>query len=320
MSVGKGRPDRPVPRGAASGASVGGCSLALIARLRIEPAHESDHAFAIGLDHVIGDLAIQRIAQLIKLDEPRARIRCVQHRPVPAVAKPLPQRLGLGVKIQDRAVFAQARAARRAHDRAAAGREHDARKARQLVDHRLLAIAKARLAFDLENRRNGDAEPRLELVVGVDETLVETTRELPPERGLARAHESHEKKIAPVQRHRGIVNGVRAIKRGPIKSARFYCGADRIYAAYRTDVSDSLTILGVRKISSSVFSLDRNVDLKRFPTPGMSPRKGTLSVVRMMVSSYIPPITAVSPFATAIVVTTVFVSIAGADPPPAWGT
>src|SRR6185437_14506646 len=99
--------------------------------------------------------------------------------------------------------------------------------------------AKARFALDLENRRNGDPEPRFELVVGVDELLVETARELPPERGLARAHESHQKKIAPVQRHRGIVNGAGAIDRGPIKSARLYCGADPIYTAYRTDVSDS---------------------------------------------------------------------------------
>jgi hypothetical protein len=44
-------------------------------------------------------------------------------------------------------------------------------------------------------------------VVRVDEALVEPAGELASERGLARAHQSYEKEIAPVQRHQGIVSG-----------------------------------------------------------------------------------------------------------------
>ena len=68
-----------------------------------------------------------------------------------------------------------------------------------------LAIAEARFAFDLENGRNGDAERALELAVGIDESLVEPARELPAERGFARARKTHQKQIAPMQMHRGIV-------------------------------------------------------------------------------------------------------------------
>ena len=92
------------------------------------------------------------------------------------------------------------------HNGAAAGRGHDTGEARQLVDHCLLAVAKTGFAFDLENRRNDDAETRFELVIRVDEALVEAPGELAPERGLARAHQPDEKKIAPAQRHRGIVS------------------------------------------------------------------------------------------------------------------
>ena len=73
--------------------------------------------------------------------------------------------------------------------------------------HRLLAVAESGLALDLEYRRDGDAEPCLELGVGVDEALVEPARELAAERGLARARQADEKEIAPVQRHRGKLNG-----------------------------------------------------------------------------------------------------------------
>ena len=79
------------------------------------------------------------------------------------------------------------------------------------------AIAKARFAFDLEDRRDRHAEARLELVIGIDEALRQPSRELTPERGLARAHHADEKQIAPVQRHRGIVMGSEQKAVSPIR-------------------------------------------------------------------------------------------------------
>ena len=75
----------------------------------------------------------------------------------------------------------------------------------ELGEHRLLAVAEARLALDLEDRRDRHAEPLLELVVGVDERLAQPARELPAERRLARAGQADQKQIAPMQLHRGIV-------------------------------------------------------------------------------------------------------------------
>ena len=68
----------------------------------------------------------------------------------------------------------------------------------QLVDQRFLAVAERLLALDLEDRRDGDAEPALELDVGVEERQVQAARDLAAERGLAGAHETDEKEIAPM--------------------------------------------------------------------------------------------------------------------------
>ncbi len=68
-----------------------------------------------------------------------------------------------------------------------------------------LAVAEAGLAFDLEDDRDGDAEPALELDVGIVERLVQPLGQLAPERRLAAAGHADQKQIAPMQMHRGIV-------------------------------------------------------------------------------------------------------------------
>ena len=135
-------------------------------------------------------------------------------------------------------------------DYTAAGREHDVRHRGELDECRLLTVPEARFAFDLENRRDGNAEPALELRVGVDERLAEPPRELAAERGLARAGQSDQKQIAPMQMHRGIV--VETVGPDETEAIR-----------YLTAVTVSFTTRGVRKISNSCFSLPRVVVLKR---------------------------------------------------------
>ena len=112
----------------------------------------------------------------------------------------------------------------------------------------------------------------LELGVGVDERLAESPRQLAAERGLARAGQSDQKQIAPMQMHRGIV----VETDGPDEPTR---------GRYFTAVTDSFTTRGVRKIRSSCFSLPRVVVLKRYPKNGMSPSSGTLSIELVIASS-----------------------------------
>jgi hypothetical protein len=104
-----------------------------------------------------------------------------------------------------RPCFAQRFAARQPPDDTASRRQHDVRPLRQLVDQRLLAVAKRLLALDLEDRRDRHAGATLELDVGVDELEREPPRDLPAERRLARTHHADEEEVAAVQRHSRII-------------------------------------------------------------------------------------------------------------------
>ena len=175
-----------------------GQSVAAFRGIGVQPAHETHHRVAIRFDDVMRDLAIERIAQRVEIDQARPRIGGLQHRPVATAAQALPEHLGPGVQVEHRAAFPQPRARSRTHHGTATRRQHDAGQLRELGDDRLFTIAEAGLALDLEDRRDADAQPRFELVVGVDETLVESLGERPPERGLSRAHQPDQKQIAPM--------------------------------------------------------------------------------------------------------------------------
>ena len=136
---------------------------------RLELPREPGDLLASGFDHAFGDFAVERVARRVELDEPRSRIGGVEQRPMAAPARALAQRLGRRVQVDDRAVGLQPFAIRRPDHDAAAGREHDVRQRSELGERRLLAIAEARFAFDLEDRRDRHAELALELGVGVDE-------------------------------------------------------------------------------------------------------------------------------------------------------
>ena len=72
-------------------------------------------------------------------------------------------------------------------------------RSHELGERRFLAIAEDRLALDLEDRRDRDAEPPLELGVGVDEGVPSRRASCAPERRLARAGQSDQKQIAAMQ-------------------------------------------------------------------------------------------------------------------------
>ena len=128
-----------------------------------------------------------------------------------------------------------------------------------LGQHGLFAIAKARFALDLEDRRNRHAELALELGVGVDERLGEAPRELASERRLARARQPDQKQIAPMQMHpRIVVDWVGDLLPSPPRRRASYDGSRHLMA-----LIESLITRGVRKMRSSCFSLVRPVVLNR---------------------------------------------------------
>ena len=96
-------------------------------------------------------------------------------------------------------------AAVRIEHRAAAGGEHDAVHGGELGDRLLLARAKSRLAFDLENERDAHAAPPLYFVVGIEEAQLEAPGEQPPDGRLAGPHQADEEDVPRL--HPAIVAG-----------------------------------------------------------------------------------------------------------------
>ena len=154
------------------------------------------------------------------------------------------------MKVDHRAIFLEARTVGGPqHDAAARGQQY-ASELGQFHECCLFSITEAGLAFDFENRRDGHAEGAVpKLGIRVDEALAQASRELATQGGFPRTGQADQKQIAPAQRNRG----------------RWWEADARVAGRrdHRTELTDSLTIRGVRKISSSVFVDDVPVCLNR---------------------------------------------------------
>ena len=84
---------------------------------------------------------------------------------------------------------------RRVDNSATTGCEHDTFPSRQVVDDFRFAFSEASLAFLLENERDIDAGPRLDLLVAIDEVQVQEPCELPPDGRFAGAHGAHQEDV-----------------------------------------------------------------------------------------------------------------------------
>src|SRR5205814_3775306 len=167
---------------------------------------EAAHLLAIRIDDHVRDLAIERIASRIELLHAHKRIGSLQQWSVLAVAGALPQRGGRCMEIEHGSGLLEPLAVRWTQHNPASGGKHDIALDDEVGEHGCFALAKARLSFQFEDDRNRHAQATFELDVGVEERLVQTSGEHAAERRLAATRHAHQKKIAPMQMHRGIVH------------------------------------------------------------------------------------------------------------------
>jgi hypothetical protein len=88
--------------------------------------------------------------------------------------------------------FVQGLAVGRTQHRPATGRKHAAGQRGQLIDHRFLDIAKARLPFPLKVVTDGATQPLLDDMVGVEKGQLQASGELTPDCGFTGAGEAYE--------------------------------------------------------------------------------------------------------------------------------
>ena len=96
-----------------------------------------------------------------------------------------------GAQVDDRAPFLQVGAAVGVEDGPAAGGHDDAFLGAQVADDFGLAPAKARLALDFKDPRDGRPRACLDFVVGIDKAQAQLAGQDAPDRGFACAHEAY---------------------------------------------------------------------------------------------------------------------------------
>src|SRR5438045_9399895 len=95
------------------------------------------------------------------------------------------------MQIQHGAVLLECGSVGRQQDRAAPRCEDYIRVSNEFADDRRFALTEAGLAFEFEDHRNGDAEPALELGIGIVELFLQPLAEQAAERRLAASRHTH---------------------------------------------------------------------------------------------------------------------------------
>src|SRR3569832_1134336 len=153
------------------------------------------HRAPAGVDVEIGDLAIVRVAHLHEFLEARTGIGGQQKEAISVLGGAGEELVDGRVEIDHETTRVQVRAILRVQHHATAGGKHDVFTLRQVVDDLFFALAKTRLALDVEDLWIVRAGARLDFMIAVDELAAERFRELPTDGRLARAHKADEEEV-----------------------------------------------------------------------------------------------------------------------------
>ena len=157
-----------------------------------EVADAASHA----VDGYIGHCAVKRIAHHEQLLDLLHRIGDLQQGSIVIKTGALEQQTRCGVQINNYASLFEYKPIFRTKYGATASGNDQFGLAAQLGKDFLLAVTKALFALDVENQWNSDPGPRLDLLIGIDKGTLHASRQLPPDRGLARARHADEIDIA----------------------------------------------------------------------------------------------------------------------------
>ena len=129
-------------------------------------------------DDDVGDFAVIGAADFQEFLEAAPGVGHLEQRAAAVMAGTLPQDGRRHAQEHHHRALPQQRAVLGADHRTTTGGEHHVGFAGQIVEGLGFALAKPVLTFDLEDYRNLDPRPRLDLVIGVDETQAEPLGEI----------------------------------------------------------------------------------------------------------------------------------------------
>lgn len=143
---------------------------------------------ATGVDHQMRTLPIQRITQPDQRFNARARVFGAQQWSCGVPAQALPEVTYRRTQIDHLPSLVQCGAIDRIDHRAAAGGQHGGASAREFVDEFGFALPESGFAFEFEDGRDGHAQPRFELAIGINEGPAESACQTPTDCGFTGAH------------------------------------------------------------------------------------------------------------------------------------
>ena len=147
------------------------------------------------VDHNVGHFQIVGLALRRQFFQLLARVGRLQQGAVLVVAGARQDVADAGAQVHDRAPLLQVGAAVGVEDGPATGGHDDAFLGAQVTDDLGFAPAKAGLALDFKDPRDGRSRACLDFVVGIDKAQAQLAGQDAPDRGFACAHEADKKDI-----------------------------------------------------------------------------------------------------------------------------
>src|SRR5690606_15439827 len=123
----------------------------------------------VRLDHDIGYLAVQRIANRHEIGQNLPGVGRLQQWPIAIAGSAIELLIDRGTQIDDAPAHLQYPAVLRPQHRTSSGRQNDTNQLTQIRDGMVLPLAKSLLALNVEYQRNAGTRSPLDLFVGVPE-------------------------------------------------------------------------------------------------------------------------------------------------------
>lgn len=143
------------------------------------------------VDHQMGGLTIERIAQMMQFFKPGKWILHAQQGPIAVMARAFVQKRRRHIQIDHPTGIPQALAVLGAKDNPAPRSEDDSPLFGQFRQSLGFSPAKSLFTFDFENGWNADPSPSNDLVIGIEKATAQPTRQLTADGGFPRPHEAN---------------------------------------------------------------------------------------------------------------------------------
>jgi hypothetical protein len=160
-------------------------------QLHHDHVDQGGHRRSSGLDDKVGDLAVQRIPDVVQVSQALERIVDLQQRPRMVMAHTAKHVFWSGSEVNHLTPFMQMLAVDLAQNSASASGDHALVCATQVVQHLLLDIAETIFSLSRKKLSNRASQAVLDHMVRIHKGHAQAAGQLPANGGFSRARKAH---------------------------------------------------------------------------------------------------------------------------------